>query len=414
VKDTNFNDDVIRIAVVGHIDHGKSTLIGRLLYETDSIPQQKIEEIREASAESGSDINFAFVMDHLFEERVMKITMDTSQVFFKSDRRRYVIIDTPGHREFIKNMITGSSVADCAILVVDADEGICEQTKIHSFIISLMGIRQIVVVVNKMDIVKYNEKAFIDISEQVCKLFETYNLRPEEILPLSALHGENVVNNNSMSWFKGDCLLAALDKIDHISSEKDKKLRLPVQGSFKVGDQNVYMGRIEAGTLKKSNKYLKMPEGTEISIEQILKYEKDAINSDIKAGEKGESTGFTTDKPLGRGDIIIESDGEVITDSIQTRIFWMVSEENCRTGDNLIFESATRRVPCMVEKINYSFNSENMKKFYDPEKISLADIASVELKFNQSIMVDTFSRYSATGRFVLVKNDLNVAGGIVC
>jgi len=188
--------DVLSFVIVGHVDHGKSTLIGRLLYDTDSLPPDKIEEIKKASAEAGRDTEFAFLLDHLEEERKQGITIDTTQVFFKTDKRRYVIIDAPGHVEFVKNMITGASQAEAAVLIIDVAEGVKEQTRRHSYMLSLLGLSQVIVVLNKMDLVDFSQERFGDVRKDAGGWLKSIDIEPIYYIPISAIKGDNITGKS--------------------------------------------------------------------------------------------------------------------------------------------------------------------------------------------------------------------------
>ena len=191
------NKEQVKIVIVGHMDHGKSTLIGRLLYDTNSLPQGKIEEIIRVSKELGRELEFAYLIDNLEEEREQQLTMDTAQTFFKTKNRNYVIIDAPGHKEFIKNMITGASQADAAVLLLDAKEGIKEQTRRHAYILKLLDIKNLIVAVNKMDLIDYNELKFNKIKQEILGSLSKIGLNPDFIIPISALKGENILNKST-------------------------------------------------------------------------------------------------------------------------------------------------------------------------------------------------------------------------
>ena len=204
--------DYMKIVIVGHVDHGKSTLIGRLFFDTGCLPEEKIEEVRKTCEALGRDMEFAFVMDHLEEERSQGVTIDTAQTFFNTDKRSYVIIDAPGHKEFIKNMITGASQAESAILIVDAEEGVREQTKRHAYILSLLGLDQVIVVINKMDLVNYKEETFNKLKDDVTAFLSSIKIKPSFVIPISAKEGDLVAKKlGRMEWYKGPTVLQALD-----------------------------------------------------------------------------------------------------------------------------------------------------------------------------------------------------------
>ena len=206
-------DPKLKIVIVGHVDHGKSTLIGRLFHDTNSLPEGKVEQIRKASEAEGMDFEFAFLLDALLEEQEQNITIDTTQLPFRTDLREYVIIDAPGHKEFLKNMITGASSADAAILLIDAHEGVQEQSKRHAYLLSLLGIKQVVVAVNKMDLVGFKQDVFDAVRAEYTVFLEKLGVVPQHFLPISAKHGHNITTASSdMPWFKGPAIVQALDQ----------------------------------------------------------------------------------------------------------------------------------------------------------------------------------------------------------
>src|SRR4030067_956538 len=226
------------IVIVGHVDHGKSTLIGRLLYDTGSLPEEKINEIRIASQNAGLEMEFSFLMDHLEEERQRGITIDIAQTFFNTDKRRYVIIDAPGHKEFLKNMITGSSQAEAALLLLDAAEGIRDQTRRHSYILGMLGLRQVAVIINKMDMVDYSKERFTALSDEITEI---------------------------LKWYAGPTVLQALDNFSALEVS-NKSLRFPVQDEYTIDGRNIVVGRVEAGYIRKGDSVEILPDGERSSV----------------------------------------------------------------------------------------------------------------------------------------------------
>ncbi|MEE8484639.1 MAG: GTP-binding protein, partial [Nitrospinota bacterium] len=220
------------VVIVGHVDHGKSTLIGRLLYDTNSLSTDRLEEIKRISADMGKEMEFAYVMDHLQEERERNITIDIAYTFFKTPKRRYVIIDAPGHKEFLKNMISGSSQAHGALLLVDASRGVEEQTRRHSFLLSLLGVKQIAVLVNKMDLLEWSREEFGKIRDSLLPVLERLEIFPEYIVPISAKLGANVADScEELSWFDGPTVLETLDGF-RAAQTQEKSLRFPIQDIY--------------------------------------------------------------------------------------------------------------------------------------------------------------------------------------
>jgi small GTP-binding protein len=264
----------LKFVLVGHIDHGKSTLIGRLLYDTNSLPPDRIAEVKKASKEKmDGEIEFAFIMDHLREEREQGITIDIAHTFFSSKKREYVIIDAPGHVEFVKNMLTGASQAEAALLIVDAKEGVEEQTKRHANLVSMLGLGQIIVVINKMDLVDYKEDKFNSLKKEVDKFLSSIKQRPDYYIPISALKGDNVAKHSEqMNWYKGMTVLESLDSLKNEIPLEDKSLIFPIQDVYKISGKRIAVGRIEAGSLSKGMEVKILPDGGKTTVKSKDKY----------------------------------------------------------------------------------------------------------------------------------------------
>src|SRR3989440_2986043 len=233
-RPTSDTESKLKVVFVGHVDHGKSTLIGRILHDTGSLPEGKIEEIKKACAAEAMEFEFAFLLDALLEEQKQNVTIDTTEIPFRTARRRYAIIDAPGHKEFLKNMITGASRADAAILVIGADEGVREQSRRHGYLLSMLGIRNLIVVVNKMDLVGYSEKRFREIEQEYRKFLQELGLEARTFIPASARDGENVGRSSTkMKWYSAANVLEALDLLEPHKPDTDLPLRFCVQDVYR-------------------------------------------------------------------------------------------------------------------------------------------------------------------------------------
>ena len=265
----------LKFVIVGHVDHGKSTLIGRLFYDTGSIPADKVAEIEQISKELGREIEFAFMMDHLQEERDQGITIDTAQAFFHTDKRDYVIIDAPGHVEFTKNMITGASQAEAALLIVDAEEGVREQTRRHAYLLSMLGLKQVAVVINKMDMdsVKYSKQRFEQVVAELLEFCEPLGIKPTHTVPISAKDGDNVAKKSTqMDWYTGLTVLEVLDTFTVPSKPAEKPMRFPVQDVYKVDNKRMFAGRVESGTITNGQEVVFLPSASRSKIKSIEKF----------------------------------------------------------------------------------------------------------------------------------------------
>src|SRR6266700_1974288 len=241
----------LRVVFVGHVDHGKSTLIGRILQDTDSLPEGQIDMVKKTCAAEGMEFEYAFLLDALIEEQKQNVTIDTTEIPFRTSRRQYAIIDAPGHKEFLKNMITGASRADAAILVISADEGVREQSRRHAYLLSMLGIKHLIVVVNKMDLVDYSEKRFREIEQEYRKFLRELGLDARTFIPASAKEGENVARASmKMKWYCAASVLEALDLLEPQQRDTDLPLRFCVQDVYRFDGRRIIAGRVETGTLK--------------------------------------------------------------------------------------------------------------------------------------------------------------------
>lgn len=400
----------LHIVIVGHVDHGKSTLVGRLFYDTGSLPPEKLEEIRIASEVQGKELEFAFIMDNLEEERAKGITIDIAHTFFNTEKRRYVIIDAPGHKEFLKNMVSGTSQAEAALLLVDISMGIQEQTLRHCYILSLLGIKQIAVMVNKMDIPGYSEEAFSKIENEIKTVLGRFGIKPTYIIPISARKGDNVAKRSeAMGWYKGPTVLEALDSFQTLVIE-EKDLRFPVQDVYDIDGEEIIVGRVEAGVLRKGQDVIVLPEKKSLKIKEIKKYLEDGITE----ASAGDCVGITVEgSGFKRGHIVADNATSIITDTIKANIFWMI-DKDYKLGIPLTFKCATQEAAGKIQKINKRFDPASIEVVEsDASIIKPAEIAEVEIKLDKTVSVDRFSDIPELGRFVLEHAGHPVAGGII-
>src|SRR5450432_627965 len=267
-------DDVsrplVRIVIVGHVDHGKSTLIGRLLQETGSLPAGKLEMLKEVSARRGMPFEWSFLLDALQTERDQGITIDTTQIRFRTGSRDIVLIDAPGHAEFLRNMITGASQADAAVLIIDALEGVRDQTRRHGYLLHLLGIKQVAVVVNKMDRVDFSAARFEAIGKEISAHLNELGVTPTAIIPISARDGDGVAERTPRTnWYKGPTVVEALDALEPARPLETLALRLPVQAIYKFDDRRIVAGRIESGSLSAGDEIVIMPSGKIAKIKSV-------------------------------------------------------------------------------------------------------------------------------------------------
>jgi len=399
------------IVIVGHVDHGKSTLIGRLLYDTGCLPPDKFSEIERSSEMLGKRVEFAFVMDCLEEERSRGITIDTTQTFFKTSKRRYVIIDAPGHKEFLKNMITGTSQAEAALLIIDSFEGIRDQTRRHAYILSMLGLKQTCVLLNKIDLINYSQDQFLKLKETVTDFLERLNIHPTFILPISAIHGDNVATpSEKISWFNGPTVLQALDTFKELKVE-EKPLRFPIQDIYLMDGQKILVGRVEAGHLVRGEEIYLLPQKKKVVAKGIKKF----LTDDTAMADFEESIGIYLKgrHRVKRGQIMAGDLSCIISDRIQANIFWM-GHTSYRMGEPLLFRCVTQEVPCRIEKIFKKFDPASLEVIEeDAISIGGAEVATIMIQLEDQVVVDPFNDIPEMGRFVLEKEGIPAAGGII-
>lgn len=403
----------LKFVIVGHVDHGKSTLIGRLLYDTESLPEGKIEEIKKICEAAGQELEFAYVIDHLEEEREQNITIDTTQTFFKTEKRRYIIIDAPGHREFLKNMITGASQAEAAILIVDAEEGIQEQTRRHAYLLHMLGIDQVIVIINKMDLVSYKQERFEEIKNELLTFLKNLKITPSYTIPVSAKKGDNIIRNSeNMPWYKDLTLLLSLDTFKTKSDKSDLPLRMPVQDVYKIGNKRIIVGRVEAGTIEEGKKVIFLPNNEKSVITSVEEF----LNENKKKAVFEESTGVTIKDKLfvDRGQVICEEDNlPVVTNRLKANLFWM-GKKDFKKGERVILKCSTQETRCVLEKIEKKINSSTLETTgNDAESITNKEVSEIILALDISLVVDDFNQTPELGRFVIERGNNTVAGGII-
>lgn len=403
----------MNIVIVGHVDHGKSTVIGRLLADTGSLPQDKLEQVKANCARHAKPFEYAFLLDALKDEQAQGITIDTARCFFKSKKREYIIIDAPGHIEFLKNMITGAARAEAALLVIDAKEGVQENSKRHGYLLSMLGIRQIAVCVNKMDLVDYKKEVFEKIVREYRDFLKQIGIEPEIFIPVAAFHGENMVERSKkMPWYDGDSVLAVLDRFERLKSQEHKPFRMPVQGIYKfteAGDERrIVAGRVETGTIAVGDSVVFLPSNkrTEVkSIEMFNAPEKKKIGA-------GHSVGFTLKEQIyiNRGDIMCKAGEELpqVSTLLKAEIFWM-GKEPMAQGKEYQLKIGTAKIPVRLKAIRKVMNASSLSKL-DKQNIDRHEAAECVLETSTAGAFDLCGVIEATGRFVIV-DEYDIAGG---
>ncbi|MBL8709749.1 MAG: adenylyl-sulfate kinase [Rhodospirillaceae bacterium] len=403
--------ELMRIVIVGHVDHGKSTLVGRLFHETGSLPDGKFEAIKAMCERRGMPFEWAFLMDAFQSERDQGITIDTAQIWFKTEKRDYTIIDAPGHREFIKNMITGASSAEAALMLIDAGQGIQQQSRLHAFLLSLLGVKQIAVLVNKMDLVDFAEGRFREIERTYTDYLGSLGIVPTYIIPVAARDGDNIVNQSArMPWYKGPSLVAALDSFQPAAPLSELPLRLPIQDIYKFDERRILAGRVASGRLKVGDTLVFSPSNKTARIATIESWSAPARDR----AEAGESVGITLDEQLfiERGDIASHVEtAPMETNVFAAKLFWL-GKTPLHLGQTYRLRLQTREVNVIVESIKCLYDPESFSAVAS-ESVGRNDIAEVVLRSPALLALDGAADNPRTGRFVLSDGGNIVAGGII-
>src|SRR5690242_5633554 len=370
----------VRIVIVGHVDHGKSTLVGRLLHETGSLPEGKLEMLKAVSARRGMPFEWSFLLDALQTERDQGITIDTTQIRFRTNARDVVLIDAPGHAEFLRNMITGASQADGAVLIIDALEGVRDQTRRHGYLLHLLGIKQVAVVVNKMDRVDFSDARFEEISAEITAHLTGLGVTPTAVIPISARDGDGVAAHTpNIAWYKGPTVVEALDALEPARPLEQLALRLPVQAIYKFDDRRIVAGRIESGSLIAGDEIVIMLD-RELFIE--------------------------------RGDIIAHA-GTSPRDTrrVRARIFWL-HDKPLAKGDSILVRLGTREARANVVAIEKAIDPGALSN-EEGKSIARNHVGEIDISLAQPIAADPHSDNPRTGRLVIEVNGRIAGGGLV-
>ena len=404
--------DTLKIVIVGHVDHGKSTLIGRLLYDTNSLPREKLAEIKKISRELGKDTELAYLTDQLREERERNVTIDTTQIFFKTPKRDYVIIDAPGHVEFVKNMISGASLAEAAVLITDVKEGVMEQTRRHSYIVSMLGIDRVIVVVNKMDLIDYKEKRFDEVKSELLGFLEDVKVRPSFVIPVSAREGANISRKSKkMRWYGGPTFLGALDSFSLSKKSTDERLIFPIQDVYELDGEKIIVGRVASGMIEQGQKVVLLPSARDATIEAIKVFQDERTTAN-----KGESIGLTLEEPLhvNRGEVVVQKENPPApVNQFKGNIFWM-SPEPLQLNKKITLRCATQEVGCVAEKIEKRIDSSTLELIEeDAKELRLNEAGIAIFRTEKPIVVEKFPLVEELGRFV-IEHEYNLQGaGII-
>lgn len=413
----NNSESRMNVVIVGHVDHGKSTVIGRLLYDTGSLPDGKIEQVRKNCERSAKPFEFAFLIDALKDEQSQGITIDSARCFFKTDKRSYVIIDAPGHREFIKNMVTGASRADGALLVIDAHEGVQENTKRHAFLLSFLGIRQVSILINKMDMVDFSENAFTRIRDEYKKFLSQIGISPQYFIPVCARNGDNFTSKSpNTPWYDGPVIIDVIDSFEKNDKRENKPFRFPVHDIYKftesADDRRIIAGTVETGSIRTGDEVAFLPSGKKSVINSV-----EVFNEPLKNGvSAGYTAGFTLKDEfyLKPGEVMFKTNerppesGSVF----KANLFWLGIAPMVM-GKKYKMKINANRTYIFLEDIINIIDATDLGTEKNKKNIERFDVAECVFKTLKPVSFDFASQIEYTGRFVVIDNYEIAGGGII-
>ena len=406
----------MNVVIVGHVDHGKSTLAGRLLVDTGCLPEDKLEIVKAQCERNAKPFEYAFLLDALKDEQEQGITIDTARSFFKSPKRDYIIIDAPGHIEFLKNMVSGAARAEAALLLIDAHEGIKENSKRHGYMMRFLGIKNIAVCVNKMDLVNYDQKVFEKIKADYTEFLTGIDLTPRSFIPISAFHGDNMIfSSEKMPWYQGVSVLDVLDSFEKAAPRDLLPFRMPVQDIYKFvekGDERcIVAGRVEAGTIKAGDSIVFLPSGKKNRIKTV-----EYFSGPVCTGAwAGESIGFTCDTEIHvrPGEIVCKPSEKLphVSNKFRANIFWMGKEPLIKAKTYKL-KITTQQGPVIVADILRVLNAVGLTSS-KKSHVERHEVGEIVFETLRPIAFDVVGDIAQTGRFVLVDNYEIAGGGII-
>jgi len=410
--------EVLKIATAGSVDDGKSTLIGRLLYDTKSLTDDKLEAIQNTSKQNGLDyLDFSLATDGLVAEREQGITIDVAHIYFSTQKRSYIIADTPGHVEYTRNMVTGASTSQASIILIDARHGVIEQTSRHFYINNLLRVKDIVVAVNKMDLVDFSEENFNKVKADITKLSETSEYKNQNItfIPISALHGDNIIEKSEKTaWYKGETLLTHLEGIEAQDVYEKAQTRLPIQTvirpkSEEYHDYRGYAGKLYGGDLAVGNEVTILPSGTKSKVKGIQFFEES-----FDKAERGTSITVTleNDVNVSRGDMIVKSEElPVVSKDIRATICWMDAKP-LTVSSKYILKHGVNQVLAKIATLNTLVETDFSGEKTNINQLDINDIGKVDIKLNKALYFDTYAENKSNGSFILVDPQTNATAGV--
>lgn len=405
----------LKIVIVGHVDHGKSTFVGRLFHDTGSLPEGKLQQLQDVATHRGVPFEWANLMDALQSERDQNITIDTAQIWFQTQRRQYVIIDAPGHKEFLKNMVTGAANAEAALLLIDAHEGVQENSRRHGYLLNLLGIRQIAVLVNKMDLADYSEERFNAIETEYRKWLGTIGVEPKVFIPIAAKHGDNIASKSSrMPWWKGPTVVETLDDFHPTEQPIHQPLRFPIQDVYRFDERRILAGRVESGTLRVGDRLIFAPTDKASTVKTIERWNAPSRDESFA----GESIGITLTEQIfvERGAVAaLETAPPYELNRFRARVFWL-GRQPFKKGQRYKIKLATQEAECEIDSIERVIDASTLatvSRHHNELFVSRHEVGELSLKLRKPIAFDAIDEIIPTGRFVIVDGFDVVGGGIV-
>jgi bifunctional enzyme CysN/CysC len=403
-------NETMNIVIVGHVDHGKSTLLGRLYADTGSLPDGKLEKVQAICRQQGKEFEYAFLFDAFLEEQEQGITIDTARTFFTWKGRQYIIIDAPGHKEFLKNMISGAARAEAALLLIDALEGVKEQSKKHGYLLSLLGVRQFAVVVNKMDLVGYRQDVFNGIEKEYRDFLSQFKAVPAQFIPVSAKLGDNIFNRSEkMPWYTGPTVSDALSMFEKEAARAEQPLRLPVQDVYKFDARRIITGRITAGRLNIGDQLVFSPSNKRATIKSVEAFNVEPLPTE---GRAGQSIGVTLDEQIfvERGEIASHQEQlPQVSTAFRANVFWL-GKRPLERGRKYLLRVATKEVDCEIVVIHRIIDTMDLAQPQGSSAVNKNQVAELTVRTKTPVAFDLSASFEATGRFVLV-DEYDIAGG---
>lgn len=408
--------EILRFLTCGSVDDGKSTLIGRLLHDTSMIYEDQLASVENDSKRVGTQgekVDLALLVDGLQAEREQGITIDVAYRYFSTENRKYIIADTPGHEQYTRNMATGASTCDLAIILIDARQGVLTQTRRHTYIASLLGIKHLVVAINKMDLVDFSKERFEEIRNQYLDFSESLSLGDVRFVPISALEGDNVVNRSDRAeWYTGETLMEMLESVQIANDRNMDDFRLPVQYVNRPNlDFRGFSGTIASGVVKPGDRVKVLPSGLESDVDRVVSYD-----GDLEKGFAGQAVTLTLkdEIDISRGDLLVHADAPVsVSSTLNTHIVWM-SEQPMKLGKQYQVKFTSAKVPGSFSAVNHRVDVNTLER-HDAEELALNEIASCRLTLTRPVPFDAYQQNRQTGAFIVIDRLTNatVAAGMV-